>query len=83
MDWAQILVIILGVLFAIFLGVAIVLAVFVVQLTKKIRSITVAAERAIHSVEGAASKSAMAVLPVTIVTRIIRQLRKGKSHGSK
>lgn len=84
MDWAQILVIILGVLFAIFLTVAIVLAVFVVRLTKKIRTITVAAERALHGVEGIASKSAMAVLPVTILSRIVRQIiGKGKSHGSK
>lgn len=83
MDWAQILVIILGILFAIFLAAAIGLAVVVMRLTRKIRDITATAERALHSVEGVASKSAMAVLPVTIISRIIRQLRKGKSHGNK
>lgn len=83
MDWAQILVIILGILFAIFLAAAIGLAVVVIRLTRKIRDITATAERALHSVEGVASKSAMAVLPVTIISRIIRQLRKGKSHGNK
>lgn len=83
MDWAQILVIILGILFAIFLAVAITLAVIVVRLTKKIRAVTASAERALHSVEGAAARSAAAVLPVTIISRIIRQLRKGNSHGNK
>lgn len=83
MDWAQILVIILGILFAIFLTAAIVLAVTIVRLTKKIRSVTASAERVLHSVEGVAARSATAVLPVTIVSRIIRQLRKGKSHGNK
>lgn len=83
MDWAQVLVIILGILFSIFLIVGITLAVILVRLTKKIRAVTGAAERALHSVEGVASRSAMAVLPLTIISRIIRQVRKGKSHGGK
>ena len=83
MDWAQVLVVILGILFAIFWTAAITLAVIVIRLTKKIRTITASAERALHSVEGAASKSAMAALPISIISRIIRQLRKGKTHGNK
>lgn len=83
MDWAQILVIILGILFAIFLTVAIALAVIVVRLTKKIRNVTASAERALHSIEGAAARSTKAILPVTIISRVIQHLRKGKSHGNK
>jgi hypothetical protein len=83
MDWAQILVIILGVLFAIFLTVAIALAVMVVRLTKKIRNVTASAERALHSIESAAARSTKVVLPVTIISRVIQHLRKGKSHGNK
>ena len=76
MDWAQILVIILAILFAIFLFLAIVLAVFLVMITRQIKAATASASRTMSVIEDSVQKANKAALPMMIAKGIFKQVRK-------
>lgn len=76
MDWAQILVIILASLFAIFMLFAIVLAVLIMKVTRQIKAATSNAERTIAAVELAASAFGRTSVPLTIGRLILSKIMK-------
>lgn len=79
MDWAQILVIILATLFAIFLIVAIVLGFLIVKVTRQIKTAASSAERTVAAVESAMLNMNKAALPLTILRMVMKQVTKPKS----
>ena len=84
MVWAQILVIILSVLLALFLILAIALTVILIKLTRQIKNVTSVAERAATKFEAVASNVAMATSPIALV-KLAKSLfgkpkKKGESH---
>ncbi len=76
MDWAQILVIILAVLFAVFLVVAIALAVLILSITRQIKAATASAERTIQAIEGSVASFNKVALPLALTKGIIGQFTK-------
>lgn len=85
MDWAQILVYILGAFLALFLLLAIILTVLLIKVTKQIKIVTNAAERTVHNIENTANTissivtpSVMAKAASTFINKIINPEKKGK-----
>lgn len=76
MDWAQILVFILAILFAIFLIVAIALAVVIISITKQLKAAASSAERTIHAIEGSVANLSKMALPLTLARGVLGQLLK-------
>jgi hypothetical protein len=88
MDWAQILVIILAILFIIFLGLAITLAVLIISVTRQIKAAAASAERTVSALEASVATFNKAALPMMISKKIINQVIKaaqkkkgGRNHG--
>jgi hypothetical protein len=73
MDWAQILVIILAILFAIFLILAITLAVLIITVTRQIKAAAASAERTVSALEGSVAQFNKVALPMTIIRKIVAQ----------
>ncbi len=82
MDWAQILVIILGIFLAIFLVIGIALGVMIIRLTRQIRTVAAIAERAAAHAERAMKGASIAAVPSMIIGKVLNQFRRGH-HGSK
>lgn len=76
MDWAQILVIVLAVLFAVFLILAIGLAILLVSISRQIKAATASAERTIHAIEGSVASFNKVALPLALTKGILGQLTK-------
>lgn len=76
MDWAQLLVIMLAVLFAIFLVVAIALAVMLLKVSRQIKSATASAERTVHALEGSVKSFNKTALPLMMTKTIVNQVMK-------
>lgn len=76
MDWAQILVILLAVLFAIFLTIVVILAVLLVSITRQIKAATASAQRTMVALEDATNQFSRAALPLMITKKIINQVIK-------
>lgn len=76
MDWAQILVILLAVLFAIFLIVAIALAIIIIKISRQIKSATASAERTVAALEGSVKAFNKSALPIMMTKGIIGQMMK-------
>lgn len=83
MDWAQLLVIILAVLFAIFLIVAIVLAISLISITKQIKAATASAGRTVSAIEDSVNKMNKAALPIMLLKGIMGQVQKKKGPKQK
>lgn len=83
MDWAQILVIILGTLFAVFLLLAVLLAVLLVKITRQIKTTASSAERTVAALEGAFTGLSKSSMPLTILRVVLKQVMKAKSQKSK
>lgn len=86
MDWAQILVIILAVLFTIFLILAITLAVLIIAVTRQIKAAAASAERTVSAFESTVVQFNKAALPMMITRKIITQIIKSskkKERSSK
>jgi len=76
MDWAQILVITLALLFTVFLIVAIALAVVLLKVTKQIKATATRAERTVHALEESVSTFRKAALPLMVTKGILSQVMK-------
>lgn len=76
MDWAQILVITLAVLFSIFLIVAIALVVMILKVTMQMRAMATGAERTLHALEGSVGAFRRTALPLVIAKGIVSHLTK-------
>lgn len=74
MDWAQILVILLSVLFAIFLVIVTALAILLLKLTKQIKATTASAERTVEALEESVTIFNKAALPAMLTKRLVSQL---------
>ena len=75
MDWAQILVIVLAVLFTVFLILAISLAILLVRITRQIKEVTASAERTVHAIEGSVTTFNRAALPFMMARKVIQIAR--------
>lgn len=80
MDWAQILVIILAVVFGILVLVGIILLFLLISITKQIRAVTSSAGRTVQTIEGAVAGLGRVSVPLRLAQLIISQLRKRKRH---
>ena len=81
MDWAQILVFLLAILFSIFLIVAIILVVLIVRVTKQIREAAESAERTIHTLEDSVNTFSRNTVPLAIAKSVVGQIMKrSKKH---
>lgn len=81
MDWAQILVFLLAILFSIFLIVAIILAVLMVQTTRQIKAAAKSAERTIHTLEDSVATLSKTTMPLMIAKTIAGQvMKRGKKE---
>ena len=83
---AEILVIILSIFLAIFLIVGIVLFVYLIKLTKQIRSVAQSAEKAAGDIESIVSRVAKVTSPMflaEIVNKIINLFKKDKEKEEK
>ena len=78
MDWAQVLVILLSVLFAIFLIVAIALIVLILQITKQIKSAAASAERTVHAIEDSVGTFKKTALPIMMTKTVLDQVMNRK-----
>lgn len=78
MDWAQVLVIILGVAFAIFLALAIMLIVILIKISRQIRSITSTAERTAQNIEGTVANISRATSPIFLARAVSSFIKKAK-----
>ena len=78
MDWAQVLVVILAVLFSAFLLLAILLAVLLVKVTRQIKAAASSAERAVAAIEGTVSGFSSAALPMKIVRMVMKHITKAR-----
>ena len=76
MDWAQIIVILLAILFAIFLILAIALVVVILSITRQIKAATATAERTIHALEGSVANFNRVALPLTLAKGVFGQFMK-------
>lgn len=80
---AEILVIILSIFLFIFLLVGIILTVYLINLTRKIRKITNSAERTVDNIETAVSGATKFISPIFIaemIARIIKKFKKSKKE---
>lgn len=78
MEWAQILVIILSVILALFLLAGIALVVTFIRLTHQIKTVTNTAERTMHDIEDAVRGISKASYPLLIAKMIAKRLKKTK-----
>ena len=76
MDWAQILVYLLAVLFSIFLVLAIMLTVVLLQVTRQIKSAAESAEKTLHSLENSVSTFNRTAVPLMMTKSVIAQVMK-------
>lgn len=85
MDWAQVLVIVLAVLFSIFLIVAIAIGVMLLKVTRQIKSAAASAERTVQALEGSVQTFTKTALPMMVTRGIIGQVKKAivKKKGAK
>lgn len=83
MDWAQILVILLAVLFAVFLVMAIALAVLLLKVTRQIKAAAASAERTVEALEGSVKTFNRAALPMMITKGVISQIMKQSKKAKK
>ncbi len=83
MDWAQLLVYTLAILFAIFLVLAIVLLVIILKISKQIKSTTASAERAVHALEDSANKLNRTALPLALTKSVLGQVMKRSNKRAK
>lgn len=83
MDWAQILVYVLAILFAIFLVFAIFLAVLLLKVTKEIKTTTESAGRAVHAIENSVTTLQKTALPLMVTKTVIGQLMKQTRRSDK
>ena len=84
MDWAQILVILLAVLFAVFLIVAIALAILIMKISRQIKSAAASAERTVAALEGSVNAFNKTALPLMMTKGIMSQLlKRSKKKKSK
>lgn len=77
MEWAQILVIILSVFLALFLLLSTILVVLLIKVTRQIKSVTGAAERAALKFEATANNIATFTSPVALA-KLVMSLFKSK-----
>ena len=78
MEWAQILVIILAAALALFLLLAIILTIKLIQISRQIKRVACAAERTALKVESVANSAAAMVAPI-----IKSMMYKTKKHKNK
>jgi hypothetical protein len=78
MDWAQILVIILGITLALFLLAGIALVVMLIRITVQIKRVTNMAERTADSIERGISRTRNAKAASFITRKIITFVKKAK-----
>ncbi len=83
MDWAQILVIVLAVLFIVFLALAIALAVLLIAITRQIKLAAKSAERTISTLENSVSAFNKVALPLALTKGILNQFRKTTTKKAK
>ena len=84
MDTAtEILIIMLSVTLTVFLIVAIILSIYLIKLTKDIRSITTAAERTANNIEATVNNISKAVSPMFAAEMISRYINKFRNKGYK
>ena len=79
MEWAQVLVIILSVFLAIFLGLSSVLVVLLIRITRHIRAVTTSAERAAVKAESIVANFSAATNPSVlgkVVTSFVKNFKK-------
>lgn len=76
MDWAQILVFTLAILFAIFLAIAITLLALLVSITRQIKAAAASAERAVSSIEDSVASFSKAAIPMMLARGVISQVFK-------
>jgi len=80
---AEILVIILSVTLTVFLVFAIILTVYLINLTRQIRKVTDSAERTVGNIESAVSQAVRTSLPVLITemfTKFLKKFKKDKEE---
>ena len=75
---AEILVIILSVTLTVFLIFAIILTVYLINLTRQIRKVTDSAERTVGNIESAVSQAVRASLPVLFTEMMAKFFKKFK-----
>lgn len=76
MDWAQILVYLLAILFSVFLVLAILLMVVLLQVTRQIRSAAESAEKTLHTLESSVSTFNRTAVPLMMTKSVINQVMK-------
>ena len=79
MDWAQVLVIILGVVLAIFLLLGIVLAVLLIRVTRQIKSVTGSAQRTVDHIEHAVAGVSRITSPL-LIFKTVKDFMKRKGR---
>lgn len=75
---AEILVIILSVFLALFLVLGIILSIYLIKLTREIRSITVSAGRTVNNIESAVAGVTKLTSPLFMAEMIRRYIKKFK-----
>lgn len=84
MNWAQLLVILLGILLVIFVAATIILFVQIIKLTRQIKITTKNAERTAHAIEDSVGVSRENVISVIIVRNILKRvLQQAQKRGKK
>ena len=78
MDWAQVLVIILAILFAVFLLLGIVLVTMLIKITKQIKSVTGSAQRTAENVEHTVAGLSKVSSPLFFVRMASKFFRKAR-----
>jgi uncharacterized protein involved in cysteine biosynthesis len=78
MDWAQILVILLSVILAIFLLLAIVLVIYIIKVTRQIKSVTSSAQRTAENIESTVDNFSKASSPMIIVKMMKKFMKESK-----
>lgn len=78
MDWAQILVIILGIVLAIFLTLGVALVVLLIQVTRQIKTVTSSAQRTADKIEAAAAGISKITSPLFLLSMIKKMIKTKK-----
>ncbi len=79
MDWAQVLVIILGVVLAIFLVLAIILVSLLIKISQQIKQVTGSAQRTVANLESSVANFSKATSPIflgKLITSYIKKFKK-------
>jgi hypothetical protein len=76
MDWAQILVIILGIFLALFLLLGIILVALLIKVTNQIKAVTSTAQRTADSIEGVVANITKFSSPLFLVKMATKQFKK-------